>query len=102
MTSDIGAKYGGMKRAAVPSCCGSPVLPSSRESLRGDTRTETPLELTPNKALDFLGHAIILFMWGRIILSAVIVVLVVVWLLAIWLVIMDPGSLLQKWLSGLW
>jgi hypothetical protein len=41
-------------------------------------------------------------MWGRIILSAVIVVLVVVWLLAIWLVIMDPGSLLQKWLSGLW
>ena len=67
------------------SCCGSPVLPSSRESLRGDTRTEAPLELTPNKALDFLGHAIILFMWGRIILSAVIVVLVVVWLLAIWL-----------------
>jgi hypothetical protein len=35
-----------------------------------------------------------LFVWGRIILSAVIVVLVVVWLLATWL--------LQKWLWGLW
>jgi hypothetical protein len=43
-----------------------------------------------------------LLVWGRIILSAVIVVLVVVWLLAIWLVIMDPRSLLQKWLWGLW
>jgi hypothetical protein len=39
-------------------------------------------------------QAIILFVWGKIILSAVIVVLVVVWLLATWL--------LQKWLWGLW
>jgi hypothetical protein len=46
--------------AAVPSRCGSSVLPSSREPLRGDTRTEDPLEPTPNKALDFWGEEIYL------------------------------------------
>ena len=38
-----------------------------------------------------------LFMWGRTILGAVVVVLVVVWLAAIWLMFMDPRALLPKW-----
>ena len=36
------------------------------------------------------------FMWGRIIISAVIVVLVAVWLAAIWVLIVDPRALLPK------
>ena len=41
-------------------------------------------------------------MWGRIILSAVVVVLVIVWLVAIYLMIVDPRTVLQKWQQGLW
>jgi hypothetical protein len=41
-------------------------------------------------------------MWGRIILSVVVVVLVIVWLVAIYLMIVDPRRVLQKWQQGLW
>jgi hypothetical protein len=36
-------------------------------------------------------------MWGKIILSAVIIVMVTVWLAAIWFMVMNPQKLLAKW-----
>ena len=44
-------------------------------------------------------HLRAFIMWGRTILGAVVVVLVVVWLAAIWLMVMEPQSLLPKWLG---
>ena len=41
-------------------------------------------------------------MWGRLFLSAVLVVLIIVWLVAIYLMIVDPRTVLQKWQRGLW
>jgi hypothetical protein len=41
-------------------------------------------------------------MWGRLFLSAVVVVLIIVWLVAIYLMIVDPRTVLQKWQRGLW
>jgi hypothetical protein len=36
-------------------------------------------------------------MWGKIILSAVTIVMVTVWLAAIWILVINPQTLLAKW-----
>ncbi|MGB6313666.1 MAG: hypothetical protein WBG13_14070, partial [Pseudolabrys sp.] len=38
------------------------------------------------------------FMWGRIIVGAVVIVLVAVWLATIWIMFADPQVLPWKWL----
>src|SRR5262245_11185468 len=43
-----------------------------------------------------------LFMWGRVILGAVIVTLIILWLAALSFLLLDDGTFLQKWQRGLW
>ena len=38
------------------------------------------------------------FMWGRVIIAAVVIVLVAVWLASIWIIFADPRVLPWKWL----
>jgi hypothetical protein len=60
----------------------------------------TDWPVTSSSSTAFLSYNI--FMWGRVILGAVIVTLTILWLVAIVLLFLDERTLLQKWQRGLW